>query len=113
MIAGQITWGGQIPILQDHASRLRSLANDMVSTRIEPDDTTDLLGVMIYMFTQKLIDHLKSICILIDAGQYQDATIIARSSYESMGLLLWSAHGPTGNLRESRPLQWFAYEYID
>jgi hypothetical protein len=113
VIAEQKTWGGQIPILQDHAYQLLSLANDIVSTRIEPHDTTDLLGVMIDMFTQKLIDHLKSIRILVDAGQYQDATIIARSSYESMGLLLWSAHGPTGNPRESRPLQWFAYEYID
>ena len=113
MVAEQKTWGGQIPILQDHASQLLSLANDIVSTRIEPYDATDLLGVMIYIFAQKLIDHLKSICILADAGQYQDATIIARSSYENMGLLLWSAHCPTGNPRESRPLQWFAYEYID
>jgi hypothetical protein len=109
----QNTWGSQIPALQDNASRLLSLANDIMSTRIEPYDTTDLLGVMIDVFTQKLIDHLKSICILVDAGQYQDATIISRSSYESMGILLWSAHGPANNPRDSRPLKWFAYEYID
>ncbi len=113
MSVEQRTWGGQIPILQNHSSQLLSLSNDIISSHVEPYDKTDLLGVMADVFMQKLTDHLKSILVLVDAGQYQDATIIARSSYESMGLLLWSANGPKENFRESRPLQWFAYEFID
>ncbi len=113
MSVEQITWGRKIPELHNYASQLLILANDIVSARSEPCDTTDLFGVMADVFMQKLIDHLKSILVLVDAGQYQDATIIARSSYESMGLVLWSAHGPRNNSRESRPLQWFAYEFID
>ena len=109
----QKTWGDQIPILRDHASRLLSLADNIVSAHIEPYNEKDFLGMMIDMFMHKIMDHLTSICILVDAGQYHDATIIARSSYESMGLLLWSANGLDSNLRDSRPFQWFAYEYID
>jgi hypothetical protein len=108
-----ITWGEEIPTLRVYASQLLSLATYIISTHIEPYDTNDPSGAMIDVFTQKLIDHLESICILVDAGQYQDATIIARSSYESMGILLWSVHDHADSLRESRPFKWFAYEFID
>lgn len=67
----------------------------------------DFLGAMADAFLHKQIDHLKSICVLVDADQNPDALIIARSSYENMALLLWSAYGPS---RENRPRRWFLFE---
>jgi hypothetical protein len=67
----------------------------------------DFLGAMADSFMHKQIDHLKSICILVDANQNPDALIIARSSFENMALLLWATYGPS---RENRPRQWFLNE---
>ena len=58
-------------------------------------------------FVHKQIEHIKSICILVDAGQNPDALIIARSAYESMVILLWAVHSPP---RKNRASQWFLYE---
>jgi len=103
----------QIPMIREHASRLICLANDIVSSRHGPYQGKDFLGAMADAFMHKQIDNLKSICILVDNGQNPDALIIARSAYENMALLLWAAHGPDTSLRETRPLKWFAYEYIE
>jgi len=103
----------QIPMIRKHASQLINLANDIVSSRHEPCQSNDFLGAMADAFMHKQIEHLKSICILIDNGQNPDALIIARSAYENMALLLWAAHGPDTSLRDTRPLKWFAYEYIE
>jgi hypothetical protein len=67
----------------------------------------DFLGKMVATFMHKQMFHLKSICILVDADQNPDALIIARSAYENMACLLWSAHGPS---RENRPRRWFLHE---
>jgi hypothetical protein len=97
----------QIPTIRDYASQLLSLAKDIVSSRSGKYERNDFLGAMADAFMHKQIDHLKSICILVDADQNPDALIIARSSYENMALLLWSAHGPS---RENRPRRWFLCE---
>jgi hypothetical protein len=99
----------QIPMIRKHASQLINLANNIVSSRHEPCQSNDFLGAMADAFMHKQIEHLKSICILIDNGQNPDALIIARSAYENMALLLWAAHGPDTSLRDTRPLKWFAY----
>jgi hypothetical protein len=113
----KMRWGEQIPILQDYASKLLSLAEDVVSTRSGPyeadDGTEDFLGAMADIFSHKQIDHLKSICILVDAGQYPDAEIISRSSVEGMYLLLWSVYGPKDNPGKIRPSIWWAYQCIE
>jgi hypothetical protein len=97
----------QIPILREHATQLLSLAKVIVSSRNGAYESNDFLGAMADVFMHKQMDHLKSICILVDAEQNPDALIIARSSFENMALLLWSAHGPP---RENRPRRWFLYE---
>ena len=98
---------------REHASRLICLANDIASSRHGPYQENNFLVAMADAFMHKQIDNLKSICILVDNGQNPDALIIARSAYENMALLLWAAHGPDTSLRETRPLKWFAYEYIE
>jgi len=59
----QKTWGDQIPILRDHASRLLSLADNIVSAHIEPYNEKDFLGMMIDMFMHKIMDHLTSVTV--------------------------------------------------
>jgi hypothetical protein len=103
-------------MIQELASRLLSLSNDIVSFRQGPyqrNHSFDFMGAMTDAFMHKQIDHLKSICILVDNDQNPDALIIARSAYENMVLLLWAAHGPDTGPRETRPIKWFAYEYIE
>ena len=97
----------QLPIIRDLASELLSLTKDLASSRSGTYAINDFLGAMADAFLLKQIDHLKSICILVDANQDPDALIIARSSFENMALLLWAAHGPS---RENRPRQWFLTE---
>jgi hypothetical protein len=113
MVDPKMKWGERIPALRDYASQLLSLANDVVSARTGPHKVYDFLGTMIDAFTRIQMDHLRSICILIDAGQSQDAEIIGRSSVESMYLLLWSAYGPKDNPGKTRPFYWCAYLYIE
>lgn len=103
-------WGNEIPILQDYASQLINLANEIVSTRSGPFEKDDFIGPILDAFTSKQINHLRSICILIDSEQYQDAEIVGRSSFEGMCLLLWLVNGPK---EENRALKWFAYEFIE
>lgn len=105
-----IKWGERIPILRDRAFQLLNLSNDLVSACNGPYIAYDTLGLMIASFTHIQIDHLKSICLLIDAGLYSDALIISRSSVEGLFLLLWSVHGPKNNIRENRPLCWAAFD---
>jgi hypothetical protein len=97
----------QIPILQDHATQLLCLAKEIVSSRQGAYERDDFLGAMADIFMHMQMDHLKSICILVNADQNPDALIISRSSFENMALLLWSAHGPP---RENRPRKWFLNE---
>lgn len=97
----------QIPKMREHACELRRLAKEVASSRSGPYNAYDFLGAMADVLMHKQIDHIKSICVLVDANQNPDALIIARSAYESMALLLWAAHGPP---RKNRPRQWFLYE---
>ena len=107
-------WADRIPTLDDYASQLLDLSNDIISSDILPYERYGFhLGAMVDAFCHKQIDHLKSICILVKAEQYNDAQIICRSSIESLYLLLWSAYGPKDKPGEVRPIQWFAYEGIE
>lgn len=98
-----------IPAIKSHASELLGLANEIASSRSGPYQDGDYLGAMADAFINKQIADLKSICILVDNDQNPSALIIARSIYENMALLQWSAFGPN---TEERPRKWFANEYI-
>jgi len=113
MVDPKISWIERIPILQDYASQLLSIANDIVSFPVRPYDSSDYLGLMIDTFTNKQIEHLKSICLLVEAKQYPDAEIVSRVSIEGMYLLLWAAHGPKDNPGKIRPLKWWSYQFIE
>lgn len=109
----KINWEKRIPVLQDFASELLDLASNIVSAHNGPHKMNDFLGAMIDVFTHIQMDHLKSICILVNAGQGHDADIISRSSVEAMYLLLWSAYGPKDNPGKVRPYHWWSYLFIE
>lgn len=113
MVDPKIRWIERIPMLQDYASKLLGIANDIVSSPVRPYDSNDYLGPMIDVFTHKQIEHLKSICLLVEAKQYPDAEIVSRVSIEGMYLLLWSAYGPKDNPGKICPLKWWSYQFIE
>lgn len=79
--------GITVPLLDDYASQLLDLSNDIISSDILPYERYGFhLGAMVDAFCHKQIDHLNSICILVKAEQYNDAQIICRSSIESLYL---------------------------
>jgi hypothetical protein len=68
----------------------------------------DHLGFMTLGFVSKQMEHLKSVCLLVDAGRDRDAGLIARSMVEGMGWLLWAALQPA-----ERPLRWRSYAWVE
>jgi hypothetical protein len=67
----------------------------------------DHYAFMLLCFLMKQFEHIRSVAILVDAGQYRDATAIARMMLEGMSTLLWAARDS-----ETRPLQWRAYALV-
>lgn len=96
-----------LPKLREFANQLTLIVNEMLQQAI-PYKETDHLAFMSLCFVSKQIEHLKSICLLIDAGQHKDAALIARSMIEGMYLLLWAAQEST-----TRPLLWRSYAYVE
>ena len=95
-----------IPILHALAERLLQLAGEITKPPL-PYDEDDHLGFMTLSFVSKQMEHLRSICILVDAGRDRDAGLIARVMVEGLGLLLWAARQPA-----TRPLQWRGYAWV-
>lgn len=96
-----------LPKLREFANQLILIVNDMLQKAI-PYNETDHLAFMSLCFVSKQVDHLKSICLLVDAGQHKDAVLIARSMIEGMYLLLWAAQNFV-----TRPLLWRSYAYVE
>lgn len=95
------------PILRAFAERLLRLAAEITQPPL-PYDDHDHLGFMTLCFVSKQMEHLRSVCMLIDAGRDRDAALIARSMVEGLGLLLWAALKPT-----ERPLLWRSYVWVE
>jgi len=95
-----------IPNLIQFAKKLIALTDDM-SKQASFNDT-DHLALMSLCFVSKQIEHLRSILILIESGQYRDAGLIARSMIEGLCILLWAAKKP-----QERPFQWKSYAWVE
>lgn len=63
---------------------------------------------MALMYVSKQDEHLRSVRVLIEAGQHRDAWLIARTMLEGWAQLEWAlCHQPEG------PDEWFWYEAIE
>jgi hypothetical protein len=92
--------------LRFYAVELGTLAYEMQQHAKFKED--DHLGFMELTFVSKQLEHIKSVCKLADADQYQDASIIARVMVEGLAILYWANAAP-----KERPLNWRAYIWID
>jgi hypothetical protein len=75
---------------------------------VKYDDVTDHMGFMGLCFMSKQIEHLRSICLLIDGHQYRDANLISRVMIEGTARLYWA-----GLKQPDRPLRWRAYSWVE
>jgi hypothetical protein len=67
----------------------------------------DHLGMMSLAFVSKQLEHLKSIIILVDGGQYRDAFGLSRIMVKGYGLLDWA------NRDSNRARNWRAYVWVE
>lgn len=95
-----------IPNLIHFVDKLLELSDTM--TQKAKFDGMDHLALMSLCFVSKQIEHLRSIRILVDAKQYRDAGLIARSMIEGLCILLWAARKP-----QNRPLHWRSYAWVE
>ena len=95
-----------IPNLIQFVDKLVKLT-DAITQQAEFDEM-DHLGLMSLCFVCKQNEHLRSIRILVESGQYRDAGLIARSMIEGLCILIWAARKP-----QERPLQWKSYVWVE
>ncbi|MDB5986370.1 MAG: hypothetical protein JWR16_1423 [Nevskia sp.] len=95
-----------LPILRKHAERLH-LTADRVLERGLKGGVSDHFGFMLFSFLVKQQEHVRSVLVLTDAGQYSDTASIARIMIEGLCTLLWCAAEP-----QERALQWRAYALV-
>lgn len=95
-----------IPYLIRFVDELLELTDTM--TQRAKFDVMDHLALMSLYFVSKQIEHLRSVRILVNAKQYRDAGLIARSMIEGLCILLWAAREP-----QNRPLQWRSYAWVE
>ncbi len=72
------------------------------------DISKDHFGLMAASFAYKQLEHLKSIHILVHAGQHRDAIAISRIMMEGFTILNWAHEEPIG-----RPLNWIKYSAVE
>ena len=70
------------------------------------DALGDDISSMAFCFVNKQMEHIKSICLLVDNHQYRDAWAISRIMFEGLALLYWS------NEDSNRPHYWRSYWWV-
>jgi Family of unknown function (DUF5677) len=96
----------ELPILHEFANRAHQLADEALAKKFNFPET-DHFGFMTLCFASKQIEHSRSIQLLVGAGQYIDAAIIARVMLEGYVQLAWAALKP-----EERAFNWRAYVLV-
>jgi hypothetical protein len=92
--------------LHGYANRLSELVETMLH-RVKFDFYDDHMGFMAFCILNKQLEHLKSICILVDNNQYRDTQLITRTMIEGLALLYWASQD------SARPLRWRAYPWVE
>lgn len=93
---------GEVLDLSSYVGSLR------ITTGNVRNDTRARAGFMAVSFVSKQDEHLRSLRILVRAGQHRDAFLIARTMIEGLTQLLWSF-----NNQPNGPDEWFWYGAIE
>jgi hypothetical protein len=95
-----------LPIIRKHVQHMLELFDLRTKGSFNLDES-DHFGFMALCFSYKQLEHAHSIAILVDAGQYADANILARVMLEGLVLLGWASLLP-----EERGHRWRAYALV-
>jgi hypothetical protein len=96
----------EITRVRSYAERLAKLTIDMLpQVKFNEHDHLTFMEASVVV---RQLDHLRSVLILVDSKQYQDAFAIARIMLEGLVLLLWVKENPV-----ERSLNWRAYVWIE
>ncbi len=78
-----------MPILQAVALNLVRISDEILEKHI-PYNEDNSADKMVLSFTQKQLEHFRSLRILIDAEAHRDSALIARAMLEGYGRLQWA-----------------------
>lgn len=101
-----------LPVLTALADEVLTLSDCIGSAQVAIGDVghsaKERAGLMTVSYVGKQDEHLRSIRVLIHAGQHRDAFLIARTMIEGLAQVLWAhKHQPHG------PDEWFWYEAVE
>jgi hypothetical protein len=74
---------------------------------VKLDFYDDHMGFMAFCIVNKQLEHLKSICVLIDDNQHRDTQLITRTMIEGLAILYWASQEP------GRPLHWRVCPWVE
>lgn len=89
-IERQAQWARSVlPLLLEYSDRVDRVIEEAFA-RVPPFEYDDAPAVMTVAFCTKQREHLRSIRVLLAAGQDRDAQLVARAMIEGMARLLWA-----------------------
>lgn len=92
--------------LRGDVERLQSIVMPLLD-KVKQDANHEDMGLMSFCFVNKQMEHIKSVCILVDNQQYRDAWLISRTMFEGAALLYWAK----ADLK--RAYNWKAYILVE
>lgn len=92
--------------LRVDVERLQSIIAPLLGV-VRHDANNETMGLMSFCFVNKQMEHIKSVCILVDNQQYRDAWLISRTMFEGEAFLHWAKEDP------SRAYNWRSYIWVE
>jgi hypothetical protein len=93
--------------LREDVDRVQDLVVPLLKN-VRPDALGDDMGAMAFCFVDKQMEHIKSVCILVDNHQYRDAWAISRIMFEGLVSLYWASQDST----HTRAYNWRSYLWV-
>ncbi len=84
-----------LPFFRKKCEQLHDIAVS-IGQSVKSCKPHDHLAIMALCFLNKQIEHMESALILVEAGQYRDASLIVRSMIEGLGQILHLRPDPQG-----------------
>lgn len=92
--------------LRGDVERLQTTIKPLLES-VKRDAINEDMGLMSFCFLNKKMEHIKSVCILVDSQQYRDAWLISRTMFEGVAFLYWAKEDP------SRAYNWRSYILVE
>lgn len=96
------------PLIDDLIKLSEQIDQAGVTTNNPATNPSAILGAMAISYASKQNEHMRSVRVLVKAGQHRDAYLIVRTMVEGMIQLRWAL-----NNFPDRPETWFRYGCIE